>query len=206
MHIVFKSFELDPHAQLYDGKSYFEKLSSKSGMRIGQAKHFSASIALQAENIGLKFNFEELKSTNTFDAHRLIKFGKFHGIETTIIEKLYYAYFTESKDIGDIEILADIAEASGLERSEALEVLRDKTLYANDVRLDESDAKQSGITGVPYYIFNQKHTISGAQPTQAFVRILQKVWEEENAEPNLESISSDSDGAFCTDDSNSCLP
>ncbi|AOV06719.1 DsbA family oxidoreductase [Sporosarcina ureilytica] len=178
--IEFKSFELDSNAELYDGKSYYEKLSSKHGMRIGQAKHFSASIALQAKNIGLTFNFEELKSTNTFDAHRLIKFGMSHGKETTVIEKLFYAYFTEARDIGDLETLADIAEASGLERKETLEVLHDKTLYANDVRSDESDAKRYGITGVPYFIFNKKHTISGAQPTIAFVRTLQKVWEEEN--------------------------
>lgn len=198
--IVFKSFQLDPDATLYDGKSYYEKLSSKQGLRMGQAKHFAASIALQAKFIGLIFNFDELKPTNTFDAHRLIKLGKSRGKETTIIENLFYAYFTEAKDIGDLETLADIAEASNLDRKEALEVLRDKTLYANDVRADESDAEESGVTSVPHFIFNQKHTISGAQPTQAFVRMLQKVWEEEN----LKNLSSGSDGVVCENDRNGC--
>lgn len=102
-----------------------------------------------------------MKSTNTFDAHRLIKLGKFHGKEAAVIEKLFYADFTESKDVGDIETLADIAEASGIERKEALKVLNDKTLYANDVRADMSDAKRYGISGVPYFIINQKYIIAG---------------------------------------------
>ncbi|MGE8081581.1 DsbA family oxidoreductase [Peribacillus loiseleuriae] len=202
VEVEFKSFELDPNAPLYNGKSFYEGLSSKYGMSSEKAKQFTAGIGQQAANVGLTFNFDEMKPTNTFDAHRLTKLAKLYAKEAAITEKLLYAYFTESKDVGNIETLADIAEASGLERQEALRVLNDKTLYVNDVRSDEADAKRYGISGVPYFIINQKYTISGAQPTETFAEALQKVWEEENPAPKLENLSSDSgDGAFCADGS-----
>lgn len=97
-----------------------------------------------------------------------------NGKEAEITEKLLYAYFTESKHIGDHETLADIAEAAGLDRQEALNVLQDKNAYANDVRIDEAIAQQYGIRGVPYFVINQKYAISGAQPMETFVNALQK--------------------------------
>lgn len=202
VEIEFKSFELAPTASLNSGKSIYEDLSTKYGMSIEQAKQTAKGIAQQAASVGLTFNFDEMILTNTFDAHRLIKWAKLYGKEAAITEKLFYAYFTESKDLGSIEALADIAEASGLERQEALRVLNDKNLYTNDVRSDEGAAKQYGIRGVPYFIINQKYAISGAQPMDTFAGALQKVWEEENPASIIENLSSDSgDGGFCADGS-----
>lgn len=202
VELEFKSFELDPNASLNTGKSIYEDLSTKYGMSIEQAEKTAKGIAQQAASVGLTFNFDELILTNTFNAHRLIKWAKLHGKEAAITEKLFYAYFTESKDLGSIEALVDIAEASGLERQEALRVLNDKNLYTNDVRLDEGAAKQYGIRGVPYFIINQKYALSGAQPMDTFAGALQKVWEEENPESIIQNLSSDSgDGAFCADGS-----
>ncbi|TYR81501.1 DsbA family oxidoreductase [Priestia megaterium] len=200
--VEFKSFELDPNAPLNTGKSINEALAEKYGMTIEQAKQANVGIGQQASGVGLTFNFDDMKPTNTFDAHRLAKFAKAQGKEAAITEKLLYAYFTESKDVGNIETLAEIAEASGLDRQEALAVLNDKTAYANEVRIDESIAQQYGVTGVPYFVINQKYAISGAQPKETFAGALQQVWEEENPAPKLQDLSgSNADDALCADGS-----
>ncbi|UYY96809.1 DsbA family oxidoreductase [Peribacillus frigoritolerans] len=199
--VEFKSFELDPNASLYDGTKYVENLASKFG-GTEQAKQFITHLTQQAKNVGLTFNFDEMKPTNTFNAHRLAKWAKTQGKEASVNEKLLSAHFTESKDVGDLDTLADIAEASGLNRDEALNVLNDKKLYAQNVKDDQHEAKRYGINGVPYFIINQKYAVSGAQPAQAFSEALDKVWEEENPAPKLETLSTDTpDGGVCTDGS-----
>ncbi|WP_459503926.1 DsbA family oxidoreductase [Bacillus sp. C1] len=200
--VEFKSFELDQNAPIYSGISIHEVIASKYGIGIEEAKQNSIQIGHQAASVGLTFNFEEMKPTNTFDAHRLAKFAKDHGKEKSIIENLLFSYFTESKNLSDVETLADIADASGLDRQEALKILNNKNAYANDVRIDEGIAQQYKITGVPYFIINQKYAISGAQPLETFVGALQKVWEEENPKPQFQDLSSDdTDDAFCADGS-----
>ncbi|EMA6345225.1 DsbA family oxidoreductase [Bacillus cytotoxicus] len=204
VEVEFKSFELDPNAPVYSGIGIDEMLASKYGISIEEAKRNNVQIGRNAANIGLTFHFEEMKPTNTFDAHRLAKFAKEHGKEKEIVENLLFAYFTESKNLSDVETLANIAEASGLDRKEALNVIQNKNAYANDVRIDEAIARQYQITGVPYFIVNQKYAISGAQPLETFLNALQKVWEEENPKPKLQELSSnDVNDALCTD--GSCL-
>jgi len=200
--VEFKSFELDPNSPVYSGKSIHEALASKYGMSIEQAKQSNEQIGQQAASVGLTFNFKDMKPTNTFDAHRLAKFAKTHGKEKVVTESLLHSYFTESKNLSELETLADIAEAVGLDRQEALQVLNDKALYANDVRIDEGIAQQYGVTGVPYFIVNQKYAISGAQPLETFVSALQQVWEEENPAPKLQSLNPEgANDAFCADGS-----
>jgi predicted DsbA family dithiol-disulfide isomerase len=200
VEVEFKSFELDPNSPAYSGKSIHEALASKYGMSIEQAKQANQNVGQQAATVGLTFNFEEMKPTNTFNAHRLAKYAKTLGKEAAITEKLLYAYFTESKNLGDLETLADIAVASGLDREESVKVLEDDKAFANDVRIDQSIAQQYQITGVPFFIVNQKYAISGAQPTSTFAGALQKVWEEENPAPVLQDLSTvNAEDASCVD-------
>jgi predicted DsbA family dithiol-disulfide isomerase len=198
VEVEFKSFELDPNSPKNIDQSIHEVLAKKYGMSLEQAKQANQGVGQQAETVGLTFNFDEMKPTNTFDAHRLAKFAKTQGKEASVSEKLLQAYFTDSKHIGNIETLADIAEASGLNRQEAVDVLRDTNAYANDVRKDESLAQQYGVRGVPYFVINQKYAISGAQPAQTFIGALQKVWEEESPTPVLQDLSTEED-VSCAD-------
>lgn len=202
VEVEYKSFELDPNSPKYSGISIHESLAAKYGMSVDQAKQNSKGIAQQAANIGLTFNFDKMKPSNTFDAHRLVKFAKTIDKEGTLTEKLLHAYFTDSKDVGDHHTLADIAESVGIDRKEALTILQDTTAFANDVRMDEGIAQQYGISGVPYFIINQKYAISGAQPPETFANALQKVWEEEFNEPKLQVLSTEgTEDASCADGS-----
>ncbi|PAD22266.1 DsbA family oxidoreductase [Terribacillus saccharophilus] len=199
VEIEFKSFELDPHAGVYNGKSIHEALSEKYGMSIEQAKVNNLQIGQHAAEVGLTFNFDEMKPTNTLHAHRLAKFAETKGKEKAMTENLLYAYFTESKNLSDKETLLDVAEASGLDRKEATEILDNESLHLDEVRGDERMAQQYGITGVPFFILNNKYTISGAQPMETFVGALNQVWKEENEQPKFKDFGSGNAGV-CTDD------
>ncbi|HLO11372.1 MAG TPA: DsbA family oxidoreductase [Pseudoneobacillus sp.] len=200
VEVEFKSFELDPHSPKNDGQNIHEVLAVKYGMSVEQAEKANEGVGQQAISVGLNFNFDEMKPTNTFDAHRLAKYAKSLGKEREITEKLLFAYFTESKHLGDHEALADIAALVGLDRQESLKVLENQNAYANEVRIDEGMAQQYGISGVPYFVINQKYAISGAQPTETFLGALQKVWQEEYVSPILQDLSSsNAEDASCID-------
>ena len=202
VEVEFKSFELDPNAPKNSGESIHEMLAKKYGMSLEQAKQANQNVGNQAATVGLTYNFDSMKPANTFDAHRLAKFAKVNGKEAVVTEKLLHAYFTESKDIGNYETLADIAEAAGMDRQETLTVLNDQNAYSSDVRIDESLAQQYGITGVPFFILNQKYAISGAQPLDTFKGALEQVWDEESASPTFQNLSTVSaEEASCTDGS-----
>jgi predicted DsbA family dithiol-disulfide isomerase len=202
VEVEFKSFELDPNSPKYNGQSIHEILAEKYGMSVEQAMQANQGVGQQAASVGLTYNFEGMKPTNTFDAHRLAKFAKTHGKEAEVTEKLLFAYFSESKNIGEYETLADLAESAGLDREETLKTLNDKNAYANDVRIDEAIAGQYGISGVPFFVINQKYAISGAQPLETFKDALQKVWEEEYASPVFQDLSTENpEDTSCADGS-----
>jgi len=201
VEVEYKAFELDPNSPNYSGKSIHEMLANKYGMSIEQAKQSNEGIGKQAAAIGLIYNFDDMKYGNTFDAHRLAKLAKTKGKEHELTEKLLHAYFTESIDLGDVDALANIAEVVGIDRQEAIAVIQDKDTFANEVRGDEAIARQYGISGVPYFIINQKYAISGAQPTETFASALQKVWEEESRAPMFQELKIDNaEGVTCTDE------
>lgn len=181
VEVEYKSFELDPNAPKNSGKNIHEALSEKYGMSLEEAKKMNESVGEQAASVGLAFHFDKMVPTNTFDAHRLTKYAKTKGKDSDLTEMLLYAYFTESIDLGDHNELADIAEKAGLDREEVLSVLNDEQAFADDVRYDQQIAQQIGVRGVPFFVINQKYTISGAQPPETFLGALEKVWQEEKA-------------------------
>lgn len=202
VEIEFKSFELDPSAPRDTDQSNHERLAAKYGVSVEQAKQMNEGMRQQAAEVGLTFNFDDVIPTNTFDAHRLTQFAKTKGQALELTEKLFRAYFTDAKHLGDHETLADIAEEAGIDRTQALSMLKDEAAYADEVRTDEALAQQMGIQGVPFFVINQKYAISGAQPSETFLQALERVWQEEHSGPVLQDLSGDnSQGGACTDGS-----
>ncbi|HZG72605.1 MAG TPA: DsbA family oxidoreductase [Chondromyces sp.] len=200
VEVMYRSFELDPQARKEHGKSIHELLAAKYGMSLEQARQANEGVGRQAKEVGLDFRFDTMIPTNTFDAHRLAKFAEREGKGKEITERLLKAYFTDSKDLGDKDTLADLAEEMGLNRTKVEGVLASNQ-FATEVRDDEQEAYQIGVKGVPFFVFNQKYAVSGAQPTEVFVNVLEKVWQEENAAPVLQDLTSGSSAtAFCTDE------
>ncbi|MFD1706486.1 DsbA family oxidoreductase [Siminovitchia sediminis] len=200
VEVEYKAFELEPDAPRDTDKSMYEQLAGKYGMSVEEAKKMNDGVRQQAAEAGLTFNFDTMIPTNTFDAHRLAHFAKTKNKAKDVHEKLLHAYFTESRHLGDHETLADIAAEAGLDRDEVLAVLADENAFADEVRNDEQASQLMGVRGVPFFVLNRKYGVSGAQPTETFLAALQKVWEEEQAEPKLQDLGTDN-GAACADGS-----
>ncbi len=159
-------------------ENMYEKLASKYGMSIEQAKANTQNMVEMANEVGLDYQMDTLILTNTFDAHRLTMFAKEHGLMTEMTERILHAYFTESKHIGDHETLTDLAAEVGLDREAVSQMLASDDM-ADAVRADEKEGQQIGVNGVPFYLINKKYALTGAQPTELFVQALEQVIAEE---------------------------
>src|SRR5699024_1079633 len=201
VELEFKSYQLDTNAEKYAGQDFYESMAKKFGS-VEQAKQMTESITEQAKAVGLEFKFDTMKPTNTFDAHRLNKLAQTYDKDKELAERLLKANFTDSEDIGNIETLAQLAEEVGIDKREALETLQDESVFHEAVLTDISEAKEFGITGVPFFILNRKYAISGAQPKETFMQALEKVQAEEQPKPVFEDLSGENTtGAACADGS-----
>ncbi|MDR3598440.1 DsbA family oxidoreductase [Clostridium sp.] len=192
VELVFKSFELDPSSNKKYDENIHEIIAKKYGISVEQAKASNNQIIDQAKAIGLNYNFDDLIPTNTFDAHRLSHYAKSQGKMNELSERLLKAYFVDSLNISDHKVLANLADEVGLNSEEALKIL-ESNKYGEDVRKDEASASKLRISGVPYFVFNNKYSVSGAQPPELFLELLEKVKKEEPSSKVTEFISADKD-------------
>lgn len=172
VEIDFKSFELDPTSKKKVDGNMHEIIAKKYGITVEQAKASNEQIILQAKEGGLNYNFDDIIPTNTFDAHRLTHYAKAEGKKTEMSERLFKAYFTEALNISDYKVLSDLASEVGLNGDEALKFL-ESDKYKAEVREDEETASRYGISGVPYFVLNNKFAVPGSQPPEAFLETLQ---------------------------------
>ncbi|MBB2482493.1 DsbA family oxidoreductase [Bacillus sp. APMAM] len=198
VEIVFKSFELDPNAKVHYDEDMHQLLAAKYGMSVEQAKEMNANVAQRAAEVGLTYHFDTMKPTNTFDAHRLTHFAAQHGKMTEMAERLFKAYFTESKHIGEHETLTALAAEVGLNPEKAREMLNSDE-FSYEVRTDEQEAGSLGIQGVPFFVINRKYAVSGAQPIGVFLNALQKASEEESSFTILNEDKNESNDPYCAD-------
>jgi predicted DsbA family dithiol-disulfide isomerase len=176
--VTYRSFELDPTLATDIKENMYEALSKKYGMSIAQAKANTQNMVQMAKEVGIDFQFDTLKLTNTFDAHRVTMLAKTQGLMKEMTDRILYAYFTESKHIGDHETLTELAVEVGLDRDAVAGMLANGDL-SGEVREDEEMARQYGVTGVPFFLINKKYALTGAQPTEVFVEALEKIIAEE---------------------------
>ncbi|MDQ0057971.1 DsbA family oxidoreductase [Paenibacillus harenae] len=195
IEVVYRSFELDPGADAESGKSTYEMLSKKYGMTIEQAKANTVNVAQQAAEVGLTFNFDGQVETNTFDSHRLMHFAASQGKDKELSERLFKAHFTDNDNVGNREKLAQLAAEVGLDAEAATKVLA-SDVYADAVRGEENEGSTLGIRGVPYYVFDRKYAVSGAQAPETFLSTLKKAWDEKH--PTLIQVDGDDD-VSCAD-------
>ena len=201
VEVRYRSFELNPNSPKSYDKNIHEVIASKYGISYEEAKLNNDNIVRQAKKLGLEYNFDTLVVTNSFDAHRMIHFSDKYGKMEEMTEALFKAYFTDSKNVSDANILADIASSIGLDKDEAISVLNSND-YKDLVRNDEDMAGRYGISAVPFFIFNDKFSVSGAQSTEIFLIALNKAMEDEKSfiDLNKENINEDKENKnVCVD-------
>ena len=196
--VTYRSFQLDPTTPANTELSLDELLASKYGRTLTEARQMNQRVSDIAATVGLDFELGIAHPANTLDAHRLLHFAAANGRQAELKERLMRAYFTEGRRVGDHDELADLAAEVGLDRDAAAAVLAGDD-YAAEVQADLDLARGFGATGVPFFVFDRKYGISGAQETAVFADVLDKAWAE--AQP-LTVVGPDAD--FCTDES--CAP
>ncbi|MGP9040385.1 DsbA family oxidoreductase [Cytobacillus sp. FSL W7-1323] len=197
VEVVYKSFQLDPNAPQNTTETMNQMLAKKYGQSVEQVEQMQQQVTAQANEVGLDYHLNDAKMTNTLDAHRLIHLAKEKGKMSEMKEQLLKSYFVEGKHVGEIESLVDIAAAVGLDKEEVTSVLASDQ-YKKEVEADMQEGVQLGVQGVPFFVFNRKYAVSGAQPSNVFSEVLTKVIEEEKQSQPLNVIKQ---GDACTDGS-----
>lgn len=200
LEITWKSFQLDPTLPEKQELSQEQYLVERKGIPKEQVENMLQQLTQTAKAAGLDFNFNKAITVNSYKAHRLIQFAKSKGLGDAAEEQLFKAFFTEGKDIADTNTLIELGAVIGLTAEEVRRALDDDQ-YAALVDKDLYEAKQLGIGGVPFFVFNRKYAVSGAQPPAAFTHTVEKAfseWREKNPATPFEVT----EGASCTPDGN----
>lgn len=177
IEIEWKSFQLNPDLETNPEISSHESLAAHKGISVEQAKAMSDQVVQMAREEGLTYNLNQAVVANSFNAHRFSHLAKKHGVQHEAEEALFRAYFTEGKNIDDAETLVAMGVELGIAANEVREML-DSDAYDDDVRMDLHEARQIGVTGVPFFVFDRKYAVSGAQPTAVFTETLEKAFGE----------------------------
>lgn len=172
--IHFQPFELNPQ-MAPEGEDVGEHLMKKYGMTRAQLAQNQENIRQRGAAVGFTFAHQDTRRIyNTFDAHRLLHWAEASGRQHALKRALLAAYFTDGQDVGDHDVLAQVATSVGLDGDEARTVLAGDR-YSAEVRAQEQFFQRAGIHSVPAIIINRQHLISGGQPPEVFEQALRQV-------------------------------
>ncbi len=195
IEIEWKSFQLDPYFVAQEDDNLVDHLAEKYRKDKEWATEALTSMTQNAANSGLEFHFEKAIMANTFNAHRLLHLAKEQNLGTKLKELLFKAYLTDGKNVNDEETLKQLGLEVGLDAKNIDQVLNSDK-YTSEVQQDISLAQKIGIQGVPFFVFDNKYAISGAQYEETFVKTLEKVWDEGQFESKI-TILNDKNTASC---------
>lgn len=174
--IEYHPFQLNPDmpAEGMDRRTYLEtKFGGKA-----QAVQVYGQIEEAARASGLELDFAGITRTpNTLDAHRLIHWAGLENRQLPVVDALFEAYFLEGRDLGDHDVLADIADTAGLDAAVIRRLLSSDADRA-DIAARDAHARERGVTGVPTQIIAEQHVVPGAQPTELWIKLIDEISEQ----------------------------
>lgn len=172
--ITWKPFELNPQMPK-EGQDITEHITQKYGITAQQSDQNRATIRERGLSVGYEFgNRGGGRIYNTFDAHRLLHWAHEQGKQTELKLALFDLYFQKSGNPSDHQQLLSVIEDIGLDAVEAKQLL-DSDKYMADVRKQQQFYQSAGVSSVPAVIVNDKHLISGGQPSEIFEQALKNI-------------------------------
>ena len=174
IEIEWKSFQLDPTIEPQSGKDVYTFLAERKGISVEQSIEMHKGVVERAKSVGLDYHFDKAIISNSLTAHRIIHLAKKNNLGDKMEEIFFKAYFTEGRDLNDAQTLIELGTKAGLNSDEVKEVVENENLYLNDVHSDIHEANQIGVQGVPFFVFDRKYAVSGAQPVEAFVQTIKE--------------------------------
>src|ERR1700742_1126454 len=172
--VKWRPYRLDPTVPKtgMDRQAYMRAKFGDDPMKIVEMHKL---IAAEGEKDGIAFDFAAIaRRPNTLDSHRLIRWAETAGVQDDVVERLFIAYFENGEDIGDIRILADIADLCGMDGVEVAQMLESDADLALVEREDQI-AREMGVTGVPAMIFGGKLAVSGARDADMLAVVIDRV-------------------------------
>ncbi|MDA6072583.1 DsbA family oxidoreductase [Flavobacterium sp. AC] len=170
--IEWKSFQLDPTITPQSGKDVYTFLAERKGISVEQSIEMHKGVVERAKSVGLDYHFDKAIISNSLTAHRIIQLAKVKKLGDEMEEIFFKAYFVEGRDLNDGPTLIELAVKAGLDQNLVLEVLKDENLFLKEVQDDIAEAQEIGVQGVPFFVFDRKYAVSGAQPVEAFVKTI----------------------------------
>lgn len=176
VEIEWKSFLLNPDLTSDPTVSIFQYLSEKKGFPEEQARQMMSHITESGSAVGLDYQFSDVVLANTMIAHQLLHESRVQGFQHEMEERLFEAHFVEGKNIDDVNILVELAAEVGLNTT-ALDIKILTGEYSQEIDSDINLAQQFGVRGVPFFVFDRKYAVSGAQEMETFLTTMNKVKE-----------------------------
>jgi predicted DsbA family dithiol-disulfide isomerase len=171
--IKHRAFELDPNAPADYHLTLDELLAKKYGMPIERARSLNAKMESDASALGMQWSMSDARPTNTFEAHRLIALAETQGLGDNMSERLFRAYFSEGQLLSDEDTLSTLGDEIGVA---GVDELWESENFTTEVRDDETQAHELGISGVPTFLLDEKFMVVGAQGPQQILEVLQRAW------------------------------
>jgi len=168
-----RAFELDPKAPTDYDLSLSELLAKKYSMPVERARALNERLESEAKVLGMTWSMKDARPTNTFDALRLIALSATQGLDDAMSERLFRAYFSEGLLVSDRSVLTSLAIELGVT---GIDELWRNDAYFAEVRSDEADAQELGITGVPSLLIDGKFMVVGAQGADQIFDVLERAW------------------------------
>lgn len=177
IQVVWRSFQLSPAIQTNTEISIYDHLLNEKGIAKDQARKMTAGISARGKSLGITYNFDQSVVSNTLKAHMLLHFAQKYGSQNSVKERLLELHFTEGSNVDDDNVLFKICEEFKMNAKEFEAILETKSLH-DEVRKDIKQAKVFGISGVPFFVFDRKYAVSGAQENSVFQQTIQQAFEE----------------------------
>lgn len=175
VEVAWKSYQLNPYLKTDPSIRIHDYLARAKRIDPEAAKRMNAQVSAMAEPDGLVYDWDRVIVANTFDAQRVIHFAAAAGKGAEAEERLFRAYFTEGRNVADRATLLELGAEIGLDARE-LEHALENGEYTEAVNADIEEARQMGITGVPFFVFDRRFAVYGAQPVELFAEMLQRAW------------------------------
>ena len=192
IEIIYRSYQLDASLPK-EGVDFQTYMENRFGANFISKFH---QVEQVAQTEGLDFDFSSLpKAINTFTLHRILTISLQDGIQSEVKEAFMKAYFVDKQDLTQDNVLVKLLEKYGWSAEKTLSIVN-SDIATDEVKEEMNYYRQLGVTGVPYFIFNNKYAVSGAQPAEVFMEILEKVSKEMEVEM-AEGEVCDVDGENC---------
>ncbi|MBG9757866.1 DsbA family oxidoreductase [Lysinibacillus sphaericus] len=192
VEIEYKAYQIAPDTPKVNAPTFLDALAIKYNATREEVYDMTANMASRAAEVGLYYNFEKMKTAHTEKAHRLAKWTQQFGQASAYTEALMAGHFMAGEDVNDDSFLLKVIGQLGLDINGAQEVLATNA-FLEALNLDRYDAQQLGIQSVPFFVFENRYGIKGAEPNEVFVRTLHQTAKIVGIQPSIKLVGTGED-------------